>query len=77
MLFRSFVDEWAAAMDRGLQGFIKYKCFDVISNPPKGTRTLPGSWIFSRKRDGTAKARFVMGGHRQRLGIDYFEYKNY
>ena len=29
------------------------------------------------KRNGTPKARFVMGGHRQRIGIDYFEYKNY
>jgi hypothetical protein len=40
-------------------------------------RTLPGQWLFSRKRTGQAKARFVVGGHRQRLGTDYFEFKNY
>ncbi len=40
-------------------------------------RTLPGTWLFSRKRNGAAKARFVIGGHRQRLGIDYFEFKIY
>ena len=32
--------------------------------------------MFSRKRDGAPKACFVIGGHRQRLGLDYFEFKN-
>ncbi len=38
---------------------------------------MPGQWLFSRKRTGQAKARFVVGGHRQRSGTDDFEFKNY
>ena len=63
-------------MDKGIQGFLHHKCFAPVPIRPD-LRILPGSWLFSRKRNGTAKARFVIGGHRQRLGIDYFEFKNY
>jgi len=72
----AFVAEWKPAMEKEIQGFLKHKCFEPVSKAP-GLRTLPGQWIFSRKRNGQAKARFVIGGHRQRLGTDYFEFKNY
>ncbi len=71
-----FSSEWTPAMDKEIQGFIRHKCYLPVPRTAE-IRTLPGSWIFTRKRDGTAKARFVIGGHRQRLGIDYFEFQNY
>ena len=71
-----FLPEWGAAMDREISGFLKHKCFAVESLPP-GARCLPGIWIFSRKRDGAAKARFVVGGHRQIEGKDYFADQTY
>jgi len=71
-----FVAEWKPAMEKEIQGFLKHNCFETV--PYSATmRTLPGQWLFSRKRTGLAKARFVIGGHRQRLGTDYFEFKNY
>ena len=69
-----FASEWHPTMDKEIQGFLHHNCFRPVKLRP-GIRTLPGSWLFTRKRNGTAKARFVIGGHRQRLGIDYFEFK--
>ena len=34
-------------------------------------RVLPGKWVLKIKSDGRFKARWVVGGHRQREGIDY------
>ena len=73
-----FVDEWGPAIDRENAGFVKHKCFEPFpSIPIAGARTLPGIWVFTRKRDNSAKARFCIGGHRQILGQDYFPNKNY
>jgi hypothetical protein len=63
-------------MDRELTGFFHHQCFVPVPRTPD-IRVLSGSWLFSRKRDGSAKARFVISGHRQRLGIEYFELQNY
>ena len=65
----AFVDVWGPAVDSELSGFQKYQCFQPVPVPPEGIRTIPGHWLFSVKRNGTPKARFVMGGHRQRIGI--------
>ena len=64
------------AIDRENAGFLIHSCFAPVQLPPN-QRTLPGRWVFTRKRDNTAKARFVVGGHRQLLGRDYFPNKNY
>ena len=61
-------------IQKEIQGFLHHDCFDIV---PAGPRVLPGIWIFSQKRDGTPKARFCVGGHRQILGRDYFEHQNY
>jgi hypothetical protein len=37
----------------------------------KAMRVLPGKWVLKIKSDGRFKARWVVGGHRQREGIDY------
>jgi hypothetical protein len=63
-------------MDKEISGFVRHQCFTPVLKTPE-YRILPGNWIFTRKRDGSAKARFVIGGHRQRLGLDYFEFQNY
>ena len=48
---------------------------------PAGARCLPTQRLFTCTRDGTAKAGLVpplvVCGHRQVLGKDYFENKNY
>lgn len=72
-----FAPEFIPAMDAEIGGFLHHTCFGIFPKTSNSPKTLPGFWIFSRKRDGTAKARFVIGGHRQRLGKDYFQYKNY
>ncbi len=63
-------------MDKEISGFVRHQCFTPKPKTPE-YRILPGNWIFTRKRDGSAKARFVIGRHRQRLGLDYFEFQNY
>ncbi len=57
---------------------LHHQCFAPVPETP-ALRTLPGTWLFSRERNGAAKARFVIGGHRQleRLSIVYFELKTY
>jgi aminoglycoside/choline kinase family phosphotransferase len=71
----AFVAEWGPAMDRENSGFLKHSCFETMALP-KHAKLLPGIWVFTRKRDGSAKARFCVGGHRQILGRDYFAHKN-
>jgi hypothetical protein len=71
-----FVDEWGPAIDKENQGFRHHNCFTAVPLPP-GARPLPGLWVFTRKRDGSPKARFCVGGHRQIMGRDYFPNKNY
>jgi hypothetical protein len=71
-----FVHEWGPAIDRENQGFQHHNCFTAVPLP-SGARPLPGLWVFTRKRDGSPKARFCVGGHRQIMGRDYFPNKNY
>ena len=77
----AFVDEWGPAIDHENAGFQKNNCFQPVpsSSLPPGQRTLPGLWIFTSRRDHTAKARFRVGGHRELeiLWRDYFPKKNY
>ncbi len=58
-----FAPEWDSAVDREIQGFLRHQCFNPVLQTP-ALCTLPGTWLFSRKRSGAAKARFVIGGHR-------------
>ncbi len=66
----SFVSEWAPAIDRENAGFVKHSCFEPMALP-NHAKVLSGIWVFTRKRDHSAKARFCVGGHRQILGRDY------
>ena len=71
-----FIAEFGPAIDKENAGFVTHECFEAVPLPA-GARCLPTQWLFNRKRDGTAKARLVVCGHRQVLGKDYFENKNY
>jgi hypothetical protein len=62
-----FTADWKPAMDQEIAGFLKHQCFLPVLNNPD-IRTLPGQWMFTRKHTDQAQARFVIGGHRQRLG---------
>jgi hypothetical protein len=64
-------------IDRENAGFQKDNCFQHVPSLPSGARTLPGLWVFTRKRDNSAKARFCVGGHRHLIGRDYFPNKTY
>ncbi len=55
----AFVDEWGAAIDRENAGSIKHNCFEPVTLPAN-VQVLPGIWVFIRKRDDSAKARFVV-----------------
>ena len=59
----AFVDEWGPAIDKENHGFRHHNCFSALPLPP-GVRLLPSLWVFTRKRDGSPKARFCVGGHR-------------
>jgi hypothetical protein len=77
VLSPKFVEEWGPAIHCKNEGFVKYKCFETTPALPSGAHTLSGIWVFTSKLDNYAKARFCIGGHRQILGQDYFQNKNY
>ena len=64
----SFVDEWGPAIDNENAGFAEYKCFHPMPLPAQA-KILPGIRIFTRKGDGSPKARFCMGGHSKPLSF--------
>jgi len=69
--------EWRAACDDEMQAFQLYGTAQLVDKPAD-VRPLPSKWVFKAKRtaDGSVerfKARLVVGGHRQRDGIDYEE----
>ena len=49
-LSQQFIGEFGPAIDKENGGFQKHNCFKPVTLPP-GARTLPGQWLFSRKRD--------------------------
>jgi hypothetical protein len=75
-LYPEYVDECGHAIDKENKGFQHHNCFAAVPLP-SGACPLPGLWIFTRKRDGTPKARFCVGGHRQIMGRNCFPNKNY
>jgi hypothetical protein len=71
-----FVDKWGTAIDQENESFHRHQRFSAVPLPA-GARPLPGLCIFTRKLDGSAKACFCVGSHRQIMGRDYFPNKNY
>src|SRR5438045_2219605 len=65
-------DKWWQAMDKEKNALIKKGVWKEMLKEPH-MRVLPGKWVLKIKRNGEYKARWVVGGHRQRAGIDYNE----
>jgi hypothetical protein len=71
---------WVAACDKEIASIQRFGVFEEVNKNqlPSGTRILPTQWVLVIKHNITtktdiAKARAVVGGHRQREGIDYNE----
>jgi hypothetical protein len=65
-------DKWWKAMKKEHKALMKKGVWEEVLR--KGNmRVLPGKWVLKIKRNGDFKARWVVGGHRQRQGIDYNE----
>ena len=70
-------DQWHEAMIDENQALVGNNTWTLVRAPP-GAKVLPNKWVLRKKlnADGTVqryKARLVVGGHRQRNGIDYDE----
>lgn len=63
-------DEWKQAISKEITQLRKYKVFENVSFD-SSRKVIPTKWIFTRKRDGTFKARLVACGYSQKYGIDY------
>ena len=71
-----FAPEYGPALQKEMQGFVEHECFEQVELPD-GRRCLPTQIIFSRKSDGTPKVRFVIGGHMQQDGRDFYAFETY
>lgn len=63
-------EKWWKTMNREFDALIKKGVWEEVKRLST-MRVLPGKWVLKIKRNGEFKARWVVGGHRQRPGIDY------
>ncbi|CAM6097308.1 unnamed protein product [Calypogeia fissa] len=63
-------EKWRAAEQLELQQLQRLHVADLVPLP-KGAKLLPSKWVYTRKRNGIFKARFVVRGDKQRPGMDY------
>ncbi|GJV39187.1 retrotransposon protein, putative, ty1-copia subclass [Tanacetum coccineum] len=70
-------DKWLSAMNVEMQSMKDNEVWDLVDLPPNG-KTVGSKWLFKKKTDmdgalHTYKARLVVKGYTQTLGIDYKE----
>ncbi|GJY58036.1 zinc finger, CCHC-type containing protein [Tanacetum coccineum] len=70
-------DKWFDAMNVEMQSMKDKEVWDLFNLPPNG-KTVGSKWLFKKKTDmdgavHTYKARLMVNGYTQTLGIDYEE----
>ena len=75
ILRRRDKDLWLESMHRELRALLANKTWEYVrrSDVPPGHKILTGRWLWTNKRDGTRKSRWVIRGFEQVEGIDYQE----
>ena len=66
---------WKGAMDEEMFSQMQNRTWDMVYLP-KGKKPLPSRWVYAKKESlegAVKKARLVVGGHRQKKGIDFSE----
>ena len=68
---------WQEAINSEIESIMSNNTW-VLSDLPRGCKPLSSRWIFTKKfkPDGSLdkyKARLVVGGHRQKKGLDFFD----
>ena len=71
-----FATEYGQALQKEMQGFIEHECFEQVELPD-GCCCLLTQIIFSCKSDCTPKVLFVISGHMQQDGRDFYAFKTY
>ena len=68
---------WKEAMDNEMESQKKNKTWELVTLEKSKVKPLGCKWVFTIKEDAEGKrrykARLVVGGHRQKYGIDYNE----
>jgi transposase InsO family protein len=65
-------ERWKEAIQSEMNALVRNGTWEETPRI-EGMRILPGKWVLKIKQDGRYKARWVVGGHRQKEGIDYNE----
>ncbi|CAM6088358.1 unnamed protein product [Calypogeia fissa] len=63
-------DKWQAAEELELHQLQQLQVAELVPLPP-GVKLLPSKWVYTPKRNGIFKSRFVIRGDKQRPGMDY------
>ena len=71
-----FADQWLEAEETQLKKFEASNTMTLVTEPPKGTKILPGKWVYDIKQDTEGyvlefRARWVVCGNRQSPGVDF------
>ena len=64
--------EWLIAMEVEISELESQESWDLV-DLPEGKKALGGRWVYLKKPDGRYKARWVIQGFNQILGIDYLD----
>ena len=65
--------DWQGAIQKGMESLKQHDVYKPvnISSVPKEEKVIGSRFVFKKKADGRFKARLVVQGHVQELGIDY------
>jgi hypothetical protein len=64
--------EWDKAIEQELTAMIDNQVYELV-DLPKSRKTVKSRWVFTKKSNGTFKARLVARGFSQMHGVDFTE----